>query len=696
MNPCTRIGPVSVAAIAMSLFPGSPASAGDAEVKAPTVIVEGQAVRHRPTALTEDVSAAPASVTVLDKRDLDRISITTYGDMFRNVGGMWVNDYGQGSVAYGISMRGFTDGEHGRDVAVFLDGMPLNVNGSQHANGYVDLAQVIPELINRVEIVRGPFSPFFGNNAIAGSVQLYTDATPSSSLKMSVDNFGRARAVPIFGSAVGPGHLLVAAEASDGRAYTDNSRAQRLNLLTRYVFPMLDGVGAVRVQAYQGDADTAGYLNRNAIEAGTLRERAALSPALGDAKVQQNVVFNYRSNDAEGRDGGGWQANAYVNNDQRKRWTFNPPNNLPTSPVTVRQEYDQLQQFGGDIRKTVTSTMAGMPTQVAGGASFNRESLSARRFTTDETRQMTGIDRDRQIDTDNLAVFGQVQIKPVDPLKLTLGLRYDTFRHEVSTTANDTGVTSASEKPSYGIASPKVGAAYEVFRDAGYTTEVFVNAARGFKTPWPFTDFFGFPNRRASPVRSVEAGLQGATADNAVTWRIAAWQTRQTREVFEDPVTFVVTDFGVTRRRGIDFEAQYQFDPATRLIGNYSHVNARSLTATAGADAITRVPRYVANLGVQHETQWRADRIELSAYDTIVGPMALNPDRSLDTRSYHRLSARAAWSPADWKGAKVSLTLIAYPGSHRNLEETSFDFGGYVATSPKPPFRAVAALTVPF
>ncbi len=81
------------------------------------------------TRITEDVDAAPASVTTLSKRDLDNKTITTYGDIYRGVTGMHVMEYGQGLIAYGVTMRGFDEG-HGRNIATYLDGMPLNVTGS--------------------------------------------------------------------------------------------------------------------------------------------------------------------------------------------------------------------------------------------------------------------------------------------------------------------------------------------------------------------------------------------------------------------------------------------------------------------------------------------------------------------------------------------------------------------------------------
>ena len=192
------------------------------------VRVVGSREQRPVTRVTEDIDAAPASVTTFGKRDLDSRTLTTYGDIYRGVTGMQVLEHGQGLVAYGVTMRGFDEG-HGRNIATYLDGMPLNVTGSQHTNGYADLSQLIPELVNRVEIVRGPFSVYAGNHAVAGSVQYYTDAMPATSIKATVDNFGRTRVVPIYATAAGPGRFLAALDATQGSSYSAHSDQRRLN-----------------------------------------------------------------------------------------------------------------------------------------------------------------------------------------------------------------------------------------------------------------------------------------------------------------------------------------------------------------------------------------------------------------------------------------------------------------------------------
>lgn len=664
-------------------------------LRTPAVLVLPTEPRRSAVEVTQDPQAAPASVTVIQKPDLDRKVITTYGDVFRGVPGMWVNEYGQGGVAYGLSMRGFDDGNHGRDVAVFLDGVPLNVSASQHTNGYIDLAQLIPELVSRVEVTRGPFSPFVGNHAVAGSVQLYTDAAPVSSARASVDSFGRYRVVPILATSAGPGRLLVAAEASDGRSYSDNSRMQRLNLFSRYVFPMMEGLGAVRLQAYDGDADAPGYLNRQAIENGTLRERSALSPGIGDTKSQQNLVFNYRSNDAEGREGGGWMTNLYAINDERNRWSgFSPPQ-VPPLTGNLSQEKDKLQQFGGEVRKTTSFDTGAMPSQVSVGVQANQESLDAQNFATDQARQVLSRSVNRRIDTTTLAGYGQYQLKPVDPLKLTAGVRYDHFETRIRAGADD-GTVPADIRWTDGQWSPKLGAAVRVFQSGDHQAELFANAARGLKAPWPFGELTATPALRISPLTSYEGGIQGGTADNAVFWRFSVWQTKQERESAFNPASLRLESFGSTKREGVDLEAQWQVTEAVRLFGNYSRVDARSVTAPAGQQAISNVPDYVAALGVQALRAFGPHRLDLSLVDLLIGPKPLNPDRSLETGSYHRLTARAAYGHESWRGATVFLSLVAYPGGHRNLNETSFDFGGFVATQPKAPYRVIAGVTIPF
>jgi iron complex outermembrane recepter protein len=83
--------------------------------------------------------------------------------------GVSVKQYKQGGTAASFQMRGFTSCSHGSDVAIYLDGIPLN-----EGDGYADTNIVNPEELERVEVIKGPISPLYGNYASAGVIHFYT------------------------------------------------------------------------------------------------------------------------------------------------------------------------------------------------------------------------------------------------------------------------------------------------------------------------------------------------------------------------------------------------------------------------------------------------------------------------------------------------------------------------------------------
>jgi iron complex outermembrane recepter protein len=69
-----------------------------------------------------------------------------------------------------IFLRGF-DAKEGQDIELSADGVPINDMGNLHGNGYADLNFLIPELIEAVRVIEGPYDPRQGNFAVAGSAE---------------------------------------------------------------------------------------------------------------------------------------------------------------------------------------------------------------------------------------------------------------------------------------------------------------------------------------------------------------------------------------------------------------------------------------------------------------------------------------------------------------------------------------------
>ncbi len=131
-----------------------------------------------------------------------------------------------------IFLRGF-DARHGQDVAMRIDGAPLNQVGNPHGHGLVDLHFIPSEALAELRVQEGPFSPTQGDFAVAGSVDLELGlAEPGLMFKAQGGSFGTGRGVVGWQHPHKDGTLAIA-EVFRTRGYGDNRGAQKGSALFR-------------------------------------------------------------------------------------------------------------------------------------------------------------------------------------------------------------------------------------------------------------------------------------------------------------------------------------------------------------------------------------------------------------------------------------------------------------------------------
>jgi hypothetical protein len=91
----------------------------------------------------------------LSKIDLDLKPVRNTQELLRLVPGLFIAQHAGGGKAEQIFLRGF-DCDHGTDVAINLDGMPINMVSHAHGQGYADAHFIIPETINNIDFGCGP------------------------------------------------------------------------------------------------------------------------------------------------------------------------------------------------------------------------------------------------------------------------------------------------------------------------------------------------------------------------------------------------------------------------------------------------------------------------------------------------------------------------------------------------------------
>ncbi len=110
------------------------------------------------TAQTQDQTLAP--VTVIDRAQIERRQVNSLQDLLRGEAGVSLANNGGPGKATSLFLRG-TEADQ---VVVLIDGVRI---GSATAGGAA-LQDLPIEQIERIEIVRGPFSSLYGSEALGG------------------------------------------------------------------------------------------------------------------------------------------------------------------------------------------------------------------------------------------------------------------------------------------------------------------------------------------------------------------------------------------------------------------------------------------------------------------------------------------------------------------------------------------------
>jgi hypothetical protein len=105
--------------------------------------------------------------------DIHLRPINNSQEVLRMVPGLFIGQHAGGGKAEQIFLRGF-DLDHGTDINLTVDGMPVNMVSHAHGQGYADLHWVIPELIEKVNFNKGPYFADKGNFTTAGFVEFKT------------------------------------------------------------------------------------------------------------------------------------------------------------------------------------------------------------------------------------------------------------------------------------------------------------------------------------------------------------------------------------------------------------------------------------------------------------------------------------------------------------------------------------------
>jgi outer membrane receptor protein involved in Fe transport len=208
------------------------------------------------TARADDMTgvAMSASEGATGIKDLEARPLLRAGEIVETVPGVIATQHSGGGKANQYFLRGFNL-DHGTDLSLKVEGMPVNMPTHGHGQGYADLNFLIPEAIESVGFRKGTYSAGVGDFSAAGSADVLLRSGLSRTevrLGLGADDFQRAL---VMGSSnPGGGELLAAFDYNhyDGPWDKPNDFT-KLNGLLRYSQSRERSRWSITAMGYRGD-----------------------------------------------------------------------------------------------------------------------------------------------------------------------------------------------------------------------------------------------------------------------------------------------------------------------------------------------------------------------------------------------------------------------------------------------------------
>ncbi|MFL1012752.1 TonB-dependent receptor [Flavisericum labens] len=254
-------------------------------------------LKESPASLDQVLIVSKANVlsTFLNV-DLKTNPVKSSQEILRKIPGLIIGQHAGGGKAEQIFLRGF-DIDHGTDIAINVDGMPVNMVSHAHGQGYADMHFIIPETIDNIDFAKGSYYANKGNFNTAGYVDIGTKKTIKKNLvSVETGQFNTLRALGITKLLEEKNSsIYVASELmlSDG-VFESPQNFNRLNVMAHYNFNNhKDQELNLSVSHFQSKWDASGQIPVRAVEQGLIGRFGAIDDTEGGKTSRSNLWINH-------------------------------------------------------------------------------------------------------------------------------------------------------------------------------------------------------------------------------------------------------------------------------------------------------------------------------------------------------------------------------------------------------------------
>jgi outer membrane receptor protein involved in Fe transport len=621
-----------------------------------------------------------ASSFVRDSKAFELRSVSDDpGDLLEVTPGLEVGQHAGGGKANQYLVRGF-DADHGTDLALFVDDVPVNVRSHAHGQGFADFHFVIPETVERVEITKGPYEAEVGDFATAGSVNLVTrERLDESYVKFEGGSFDSQRYLLMFspdqgafaGGAEAPARALLALEAygTDG-PFSNGEDLWRYNLFGRLGLDLGERTRLVAtLNAYDSRWDASNEVPQRAVDGPGFDRFDAVDPTDGgDSSTARSLVkLIHQPSDAEQLEAAGWFT--WYALDLYSNFTFFLDD--PVNGDQILQQDDRLR-YGGWLSYARSFESAPVPVSLRVGLQTQHDDAHVRLRHTRE-RDILETTTDDEILERSLAVFGEVELIPLPWVRSVVGLRGEQFWFD---SGDRSGLDRADGNERDAVLLPKLSLILRPFgHEAPFASEIaplhelelFLNYGRGFHSN-DARDVAENPTEPTLPTATGwEVGARTRVFDRLDVAAAYWWLNLQREFVF-------VGDAGTTeprprsRRQGVELAAELEIFDWLFWEGSLGYSSGEF----TNGEKIPQAVRFIADTGLvaRHPSGVSAE----------LGYHTLGERYGTESRAGERLRSWGVWNAAlRYRRGPLEAGLLL-----ENLGNTHWESAEYFFTSRLP------------
>ncbi|WP_224369188.1 TonB-dependent receptor [Hyalangium versicolor] len=682
----------------------APQPAAAPEVAPPTEL--------KPNALETTVTArrsftAASSSTVRDRDFLLRPHPRPV-DILQVVPGLYTNQHAGGGKANQYFLRGF-DADHGTDVALFVDGVPVNMVSHAHGQGYADLNWIIPELIEKVEVAKGPYFAQFGDFATAGAINLVTRRNfEKSQVTFGGGSFDTWRGLFIAAPEVEGWSPIIAGQVYGTNGPFENpERLERFSLFSQVTRAVSDrATVSVTLTSYGSGWNASGQIPLREVEAGRLDRFGTIDPTEGGNSQRHSLYGTFRV-----RTDGDGEVSVLAYAVQYRLNLFSNFTFFSRDPENgdMIEQHDARTLGGLQASYRFRRQWRGMGFETTLGTQLRTDSIDNSLFYDRERERLSTV-VDASVREGSLGLYAQEDITFTPWLRAVLGVRGDLFGFDVDDHLEDlsTQETKTSGVRQASRVSPKASLVFSAIP----STELYLNAGGGFHSNdargvvrepdgvTPLTRARGYElgaRTRLFDALDLAGSVFLLDLDSELVW-VGDEGTTEAR--------------GPTRRRGLEAEARWRILPWLFADADLTVSRATYVENAGNANAVALAPTLIIGGGV-------SARHPSGIYGRVgvihLGDRPATEDRFLTAEGFTRVDAtvgyRATWFEAtlglqnvlntEWREAQfANVSRLpsetgpeSCPAGTRSAGDDSFEGCEDLHFTPGAPLNAQASLS---